>query len=205
MNHTIGLLLLSLSFAFAPNIGTETYPVTTRYDHLSDTTTKRLELVNDGSSPVVLTLYANAAFRGREPNESGRFWFTIAVTQGQVARKSPSQFAAPEPLILTLDDAELKLLLSEYQREYYELVRRLSESANVVIERNELSRLLKAKELSGRNGNVKFKLSAAALSALKDFIAGQVLVRQEQSRQSIESGLPSLLETTNLKKTDYLR
>lgn len=180
MNHAVGLILLLASLAFAGGHQAESYPVTSRYDPTTDTTTTRLELLSDDSSPVALTLHANAAFQGREPNESGRFWFTLAITQGQVARKTPSQFVGQEPVILTLDDTELKIPLTAYQREYYELIRRVSESANVSIERNALSRLLAAKELSGQNGKVKFKLSAAALAALKEFITRQVLATQPQ-------------------------
>lgn len=180
MNHAFGLLLLFSIFAFVPAPRMESYPVTSRYDHLSDTTTTRLELLNDDGLPVALTLYANAAFRGREPNESGRFWFTIAVTQGQATRKSPSPFARHEPVLLMLDNAELKLPLTEYQREYYELVRRVSESASVTIERPDLARLLAAKELAGQNGNITFKLSPSALAALKDFITRQALAVQPQ-------------------------
>jgi hypothetical protein len=180
MIHVVGSLLLLFSFAWAAGLRTESYPVTSRYDHTSDTTTARLELLNDDGSSVALTLYANVAFRGREPNETGRFWFTLASTQGRADRKSPSQFAINEPVLLTLDDAQMKVPLTAYQREYYELVRRVSESANIPIERNELPRLLTAQEISGQNGNIKFKLSPSALVALREFIARQVLASQPQ-------------------------
>jgi hypothetical protein len=74
----------------------------------------------------------------------------------------------------------MKVPLTAYQREYYELVRRVSESANIPIERNELPRLLTAQEISGQNGNIKFKLSPSALAALKEFITRQVLASQPQ-------------------------
>jgi hypothetical protein len=180
MTHILCLLLLLFSARPGLHAWPESFPITSRYDRASDTTTSYVELLNDERSPLSVTLHANAAFRGREPNETGRFWFTLSVTQGHVPRKTPSLLETNQSLILSLDDASWEAPLTEHRREYYEMIQRVSESAHVALDRADLPRLLATRQLSGHNGKVKFKLSDAALTALKEFITRQALATQAQ-------------------------
>ena len=178
MNYLICFITLLL--AYAPVSMTESYPVTTSYDRASDITTARIALHTDDSTPAHLTIEANAAFRGKEPNTEARFWFTLTVTRGQATRKTPPLLAASGALHLSLDETRLAAQLTEYRKEYYELIRCVSESAQAEIARADFAKLLAANRLSGQCGTLEFQLSENALAALKTFLTRQALATPSQ-------------------------
>lgn len=178
MNQLICLIVLLL--ACAPGSAPESYPVTTIYDRVSDMTTARIELHADDSTPTHLTIKANAAFHGRDPNSNAHFWFTLTVTRGRATRKTLPLLDVQLPLRLRLDEAQLETRLSEYRKEYYELIQRVSESAQAEIARPDFAKLLATNHLSGQCGAFEFKLSAGALAALKTFLSQQAMASPAQ-------------------------
>ena len=175
MNQIIRFGLLLLLFAPAPFL--ESFPVTSRYDRASDTTTARIELLNDDSAQVNLTIQGSAVFRGNEPNEDGQFYFVVTATRGHITRKTPPLFTAQESLRLTLGATPLDAPLTDYNKEFYEMIQRGSETARAEIKRADLPKLLATKQLTGQCGAIQFKLSEAAVAALKDFVTHQVAVK----------------------------
>jgi hypothetical protein len=73
-----------------------------------------------------------------------------------------------------MDSARLEVPVKDYRNDFYELNRLLAESARAEISREDLRKLLEARSVEGRWGDVEFKLSEAALTALKDLISRQV-------------------------------
>lgn len=178
MNYIVCLITLLLACVQVST--TESYPVTTSYDRVNNLTTARIALHTDDSAPTHLTIEANAAFRGKEPGAEARFWFTLTVTRGQATRKTPPLLAASEMLHLSLDETRLAAQLTEYRKEYYELIRRVSESAQAEIARADFAKLLAANQLSGQCGTFEFQLSEGALAALKTFLTRQALAAPPQ-------------------------
>ena len=145
-----------------------------RYDSLADTTTVQCDLVELGQGAPRLTVRANASFRGKEPNETTKFWLGLASYKGGATRRTQRSFEEATTLYLTTDSARLEVPVKSYHNDFYELNRLLAESARAEISREDLHKLLDAKSVEGRWGDVEFKLSDAALASLKDFISRQV-------------------------------
>jgi hypothetical protein len=176
MNPSACLILFLLAFVPALVPVPQSFPQQAKYDRATDTTTVQIDLLSDDESPAHLTLQANAAFQGKEPNERARFWFTLTSNRGKATRKTPPLFETAKTLTLRLDAVPTEVPLTDYRKEHYELIQRVSESANAVIGRTELPKLLTANQLAGQWGAVEFKLTNEAFGALKAFIKQQTLV-----------------------------
>jgi hypothetical protein len=154
--------------------------VETRYDRLADTTTVQCNLVELGKGAPRLTVRANASFRGKEPNETTKFWLGLASYKGSATRHTQRSFEEATILYLTMNSTRLEVPVKDYHNDFYELNRLLAESARADISREDLHKLLDAKSVEGRWGDVEFKLPEAALTALKDFISRQVFAENDR-------------------------
>jgi hypothetical protein len=154
--------------------------VEARYDSLADTTTVQCDLVELGQGAPRLTVRANASFRGKEPNETTKFWLGLASYKGDATRRTQRSFEEATTLYLTTDSTRLEVPVKGYHNDFYELNRLLAESARAEISREDLHKLLDAKSVEGKWGDVEFKLSEAALASLKDFISRQVFAASDR-------------------------
>jgi hypothetical protein len=181
MTKTYGITLLLLATLFAdlqdpqPASG---YRLETKYDSGADTTTVKCNLTESVEFQNRLTVQAGASFRGKrgkgEPNEATKFWLFLSSTRGGATRHTQPLFREASTLRLVTDSARLDIPIEDYRGDFYELVRSFSESARAEIGREDLRKLLDAQSLKGEWGGVEFKLSDAALAALKDFISRQI-------------------------------
>jgi hypothetical protein len=179
--YIIALLLLAvfpaLSQDFQP---TRVGQVEAKYDRSADTTTLQCNLVELGEGAPKLTVKANASFRGKEPNESAVFWFGLASYKGGATRRAQRLFEEATTLYLTTDSARLEVPVKDYRNDFFELNRLLAESARAEVSREDLHKLLDAKSVEGKWGDVEFKLSEVALASLKDFISRQVFAANDR-------------------------
>jgi hypothetical protein len=83
-------------------------------------------------------------------------------------------------LYLTTDSGRMEIPVKDYRADFYELNRLLAESARAEIGREDLQKLLEARSVEGKWGNIEFKLSDDALASLKDFISRQVLAASDR-------------------------
>ena len=147
----------------------------TKYDDVSDTTTVQCDnLIKWGEAAAGLTIQANASFRGKEANETAKFWFFLSSNKGGATRRTQLLFREATTLYLSTGSAQLKVPVKDYRDTFFELTRSISESARAEVDRDDLQKLLDAKTLEGKWGNVEFKVSDAALASLKNFISRQV-------------------------------
>jgi hypothetical protein len=176
--YWITLLLLAL----LPALRQESQPVRlcrleTKYDRAADLTTVQCgDLIEREETPAKLTVQANVSFRGRELNETAKFWLSLSSHRSGAARRSQLLFQEATVLYLVTDAARLEIQVTDYRKDFFELVSLMAESARAEIGREDLRKLLEAKRLTGRWGNVEFKFSDAAVASLKGFISRQVLV-----------------------------
>jgi hypothetical protein len=169
--YIIALLLLAVFHALSQDFQpTRVGLVEAKYDRSADTTTLQCNLVELGEGAPKLSVKANASFRGKEPNESAVFWFGLASYKGGATRRAQPLFKEAMTLYLTTDSARLEVPVKDYRNDFFELNRLLAESARAEISREDLRKLLDAKSVEGKWGDVEFKLSEAALASLKDFI-----------------------------------
>ena len=154
--------------------------VEAKYDRLADMTTVQCDLVELGQGAPKLTVRANASFRGKEPNETAIFWLGLASYKGGATRHTRRSFGEATTLYLKMDSARLEVPVKDYHNDFYELNRLLAESARAEISREDLHKLLEAMSIEGSWGDIEFKLSEAALTALKDLISRQVFAGSDR-------------------------
>jgi hypothetical protein len=154
--------------------------VEAKYDRLADTTTLQCNLVELGEGAPKLTVQANASFRGKEPNETVIFWLGLASYKGAATRRTPRLFKEATTLYLTMDSTRLEVPVKDYRNDFYELNHLLAESARAEIKREDLRKLLDARSVEGKWGDVEFTLSEAALASLKDFISRKVFAASDR-------------------------
>jgi hypothetical protein len=150
------------------------------YDREADMTTVQCDLVETVNPPIRLVVQASASFRGKEPNETGTFWFGLSAYRSGANRRTEPHFQDAATLFLSADSERLEGPVRNYRKEFFEMNRLLTEQAHAEVSRAELQKLLNAKLLSGKWGSLEFKFSATALAALKDFISRQVLVANDR-------------------------
>ena len=148
--------------------------VETRYDRLADTTTVKCDLIELGKGAPRLIIQANASFSGKQSNETAIFWLGLSSYKGGATRHTQLSFKEAATLCLQLDSARLEVPVKDYGSDLFELNRLLAERARAEIGREDLQKLLDARSLEGKWGDVEFKFSEAALGSLKDFISRQV-------------------------------
>jgi len=178
MTQTYRIILLLL--AMLPALRQARQPASvchleTKYDRLADTTTIQCDdLVQWGEAPAGLSVQADASFRGKEANETARFWLYLSSNRGGATRHTRPLFQEATTLYLVMDAARLEVPVTDYHHDFFELIRSCAESARAEIRREDLHKLLEAKRLEGQWGGVEFKFSDAALASLKEFISHQV-------------------------------
>jgi hypothetical protein len=181
MTQTYGITLLLLATLSAnpqDHQPANVYHLETKYDVGSDTTVVKCDLIESVESPTRLTVQVGASFRGKggakDPNEATKFWLFLSSNRGGATRHTQPLFREASTLRLATDSARLEIPVEDYRNDFYELVRSFSESARAEIGREDLSKLLNAKSLTGDWGGVEFKFSEAALASLKDFISRRI-------------------------------
>jgi hypothetical protein len=174
-SYSVAMLLLALFPALPQNHrATHNGQGESEYDRLTDTTTVHCDLVELGDRAPKLTVRANASFRRKEPNETTKFWFSLASYKGDATRRTQRSFKEATTLYLTIDSARLEFPVKGYRNDFYELNRLLAESARAEISLEDLRKLREARSVEGKWGDVEFKLSEDALASLKDFISRHV-------------------------------
>ncbi len=180
-SYCVAMLLLALFPALPQNHqATHNGQGESEYDRLTDTTTVHCNLVELGERAPKLTVRANASFRGKEPNETAKFWFGLASYKGGATRRTQRSFEGATTLYITIDSARLEFPVKDYRNDFYELNRLLAESARAEISREDLRKMLDARSVEGKWGDVEFKLPEAALASLKDFISRQVFAASDR-------------------------
>jgi hypothetical protein len=171
--------LFCLIFLFFPPVLQQDHPPAPvcrpeiKYDRSTNITTVQCDLIEEVGDTGRLIVSAGAAFQGKEPQEPAQFWLELASYRGKATRRTPAQFKEARTLYLTLDSARLEVPVNNYHNELFELNRLLAERARAEIGREDLQKLVNARQLEGKWGVVEFKFSVAALNSLKDFISRQ--------------------------------
>src|SRR5437773_8859336 len=174
--YQITLLLL----AILPALRQDPQPASvchfkTKYDRAADTTTIQCnDLVGWGEAADGLTVHAQVSFPGKEPNGAAKFCFFLTSNKGGATRHTQPLFQEAKMLYLTMDTVRLEIPVADYRYDFYELIHACAESARAEIGREDLRKLLEAKSLAGKWGNVEFKFSETAFASLKDFISRQI-------------------------------
>jgi hypothetical protein len=177
MTQTYGITLLLLATLSATPQDRQPASICrleTKYDPGADTTTVKCNLIESVESQSRLTVQANASFRGKEPNETTKFWLSLSSNRGRATRRTQPLFREVTTLRLLTDSARLEIPVKDYRNDFYELVGSFSESARAEIGHENLRKLIETKSLKGEWGGVEFKFSDAALSSLKDFISRRI-------------------------------
>ena len=154
--------------------------IETKYDRAADTTTAQCDLVELGQGAPRLIVLANASFSGREPNKNAIFWLGLSSYKGGATRRTQRSFKEATTLYLTMDSTRLEVPVKDYRNDFYELNRLLAESARAEISREDLRKLLDARSIEGKWGDIEFKVSEAALASLKDFISHEVFASSDR-------------------------
>jgi|SRR5262245_12665540 len=150
----------------------------TKYDSESDTTTVHCDLAEFHEAPTRLTIQAVASYRGKEPNETTKFWLQLSGFIAGATRRTQPVFHEAAAISLLLDTTRLEIPVSDYHNDFFELNHLLAESARAEISREDLRKLLDAKSLKAEWGGVGLKFSNASLGSLKTFIHRQVFVAE---------------------------
>ena len=178
MNQAYQVTLFTLAilpFLFQDQQPTNVCHLEIKYDRYTDTTTVQCDdLVKWGQAPAGLTVQANTSFRGKEPNETAKFWFSFSSNRGVATRHTRPLFQEATTLYLLTDSTRLEIPVKDYRSTFFELIRSFEESARAEISREDLRKLLDAKRLGGKWGDVEIKFSDSSLASLKDFISRQV-------------------------------
>jgi hypothetical protein len=183
MTQTFGitlLLLATLSVNLQDGKPAGACRLETKYDRFADMTTVQCDLVESGDSQARLTVQASASFRGKEPNETAKFWLSLSSNRGGATRRTKPLFREATTLYLSTDSTRLEIPVRYYGAAFYELVRSFSESARAEISREDLRKLLKVESLKGEWGGVEFEFSDAALASLKDFVSRQIFAANDR-------------------------
>jgi hypothetical protein len=179
--HCVILLLL----AIIPTFGQDRKPddvcrLEITYDRGADTTTVKCSLVESVVATGRLIVQANASFRGREPNGTTTFQLGLSSYKGGATRRTQPLFKEAATVCLLVDSARLDIQVKDYGSDFFELNRLLAERAYAEISREDLRKLLDARSLAGKWGDVEFKLSETALASLKGFISSQVFAANDR-------------------------
>src|SRR5215213_3210860 len=136
-----------------------------KYDRVTDTTTVQCDLVELVPPPARVIVQANVSFRGKEPNETAKFWFGLSSHQGSATRRTQPLFKEATVLNLVVDSVGLEVPVKDYRNDFYELNSLRAESARAEVGPEDLRKLLAARSLAGKWGDVEFKFSDATLGS----------------------------------------
>jgi hypothetical protein len=171
----LALLLLTTQSALAQNEQEAGLcRVETKYDRAADTTTIGCNLFESYENRLRLIVRINVSFQGKEANETAKFSLAFSAYKGDATRKTAPLFKDAATLALSAAPAHLELPISDYRQDFFEMTRLLAEQARAELGREDLRRLLAAQSLAGKWGGAEFRLSGAALAALKELISRQV-------------------------------
>jgi hypothetical protein len=168
------LLLLAIVSFFIQSRPDGVGRIESSYDRDADLTTVQFELVQLGKGAPKLIVEAIVTFRGKEPNETAKFWLGLSSYRGSATRRTRPLFKDEKTVRLAVDSTVMELPIKDYHNDFYELNRLLAEQARAEIRRDDLQKLLEAMRIEGSWGEVEFKFSEAALKSLKDFISHNV-------------------------------
>src|SRR5262249_23714860 len=155
MKQTKSIILLFL--AVLPAFSQDRQPagacrLETKYDHNTDTTTVHCDLLELGEGAPKLAVRANASFRGKEPDETAIFWFSLSSYKGGATRQTQPLFKEATTLFLMTESARLTIPIKDYRNDFFELNRLLAERARAEIGNEDLQKLLDARSLEGKWG-----------------------------------------------------
>jgi hypothetical protein len=150
----------------------------TRYDNSTDTTTVRCDLVELRDAPARLTIQAVASYRGKESNETVKFWLDLSRFISGATINTKSVFQEVKAISLLSDKIRLEIPVSDYHNDFFELNRLLAESAEAEIGREDLRKLLDSNSLKAKWGDVEIEFSDIHLKSLKTFISRQVFLAE---------------------------
>lgn len=172
--YCLALLLLTTQCVMAQNESEASLcRLETKYDRATDTTTVGCDLFESYKDRLRFQVRINVSFQGKEANETAKFSLALSSYKGDATRKTLPLFKDAVTLALSADPAQFELPISGYQKDFFEMNRMLAELARAELGREDLRRLLAAQSLAGKWGGAEFKLSGAALKALKEFISHQ--------------------------------
>ena len=175
----VGCLALLPATSYAQKSG-NACQIERKYDRQANVTTVECALLETFAPPIRLMVQANASFPGKFPNDAAKLYFTLSAFRGDANRRTLPLFKGENVLLLNLGATELEVQVTGFRLEYFEMNRLISEQASVVINRDDLPKLLEAQSLQGKWGNTTFALSESSLAALKAFIAEQALATSSQ-------------------------
>lgn len=175
----VGCLALLPAISYAQKSGSGCQ-LERKYDRQANVTTVECALLETFTPPIRLMVQANASFPGKFPNDAAKLYFTLSAFRGDANRRTLPLFKGENVLLLNLGATELEVQVTGFRLEYFEMNRLISEQASVVINRDDWPKLLEARSLQGKWGNTSFALSEASLTALKTFIAEQVVATSSQ-------------------------
>ena len=151
-----------------------------KYDPAANLTTVECALLETFTPPVRLMLTANAAYQGKQPNETAKFHFNLSAFRGDSNRRTPPLFKEAATLSLSLETLRLEIPVTGFHTDFFEMNRLFAEKAQASLDREALRKLLEAKTLAGKWGKTEFKLADVSFQALKRFITDQIFSEGER-------------------------
>lgn len=151
-----------------------------KYDPETNLTTVECALHEMFTPPIRLMVTANTIYRGKHPNETAKFHFKLAAFRNGSNRRTPLLFKDAATLSLSLETTTLEISIAGFHTDFFEMSRLLTEQAQAGLERENLQKLLEAKSLAGKWGNIEFKLTDASFQTLKRFISDQIFSESER-------------------------
>jgi hypothetical protein len=151
-----------------------------KYDPAANLTTVECALLDTFTPPIRLMLTANAAYQGKQPNETAKFHFNLSAFRGDSTRRTPPFFKEATTLSLSLETTQLEIAVTGFYTDFFEMNRLFAEKAQASLDRETLRKLLEAKTLAGKWGKTEFKLTDASFQALKRFISDQIFSESER-------------------------
>ncbi|MDT4896754.1 MAG: hypothetical protein QOH25_1831 [Acidobacteriota bacterium] len=153
------------------------YGITTKYDRFTNITEAVLQetLAKTGEGVYGLRLTAVAYFEGNELHSKAKFQIALSWTKSSKLA-SDLKFREAEQVILLIDGEPLSLSVRNYKYHVAEIMSWVSEYGTLELSDGDINKLLKAKTVEGRWGDVEFRFTDAALDAFNDF-AGRLTPR----------------------------
>lgn len=151
-----------------------------KYDPVANLTTVECTLLETFTPPIRLMLTANAAYQGKQPNKTAKFYFSLSAFRGSSNHRTPLLFKDAATLSLSLETTTLEIPVAGFHKDFFEMSRLLAEQAQASLDHQNLRKLLEAQTLAGQWGSIGFKLSDASLVELKKFISDQILSANER-------------------------
>jgi hypothetical protein len=147
------------------------YKITTKYDRFSDVTEAVLQetLASTGEGIYGLRLTAVALFEGNELHSKPKFQIDLSWTKAG-NKQSDLKFNEAGDVILLADGERLRLPVRNYKYHIADIMSWVNEYGTLELSDSDINKLLKAKAVDGRWGDIEFRFTDTGLAAFYEFV-----------------------------------